>query len=76
MSKGRKEVVLEERKPDQVNKDRVILRFEGLNRNILYKWLMEMRRQDEFNQYVINPTHKLVWINVKTICKVFRMDGT
>lgn len=30
---------------------------------------MEIRRQDEFNQSVINPTHKLVWINVKGFVK-------
>lgn len=47
-----------------VNKDGLIKRFEGLNRNTLNKWLMEMRNSKEFSSYVINPSHKLVWINI------------
>ncbi|MGY0354228.1 hypothetical protein ACWY2R_07030 [Enterococcus avium] len=48
-----------------VDKDGLIKRFEGLNRNTLNKWLMEMRYSKDFNSYVINPTHKLVWINIE-----------
>lgn len=48
-----------------VNKDGLIKRFEGLNRNTLNKWLMEMREEKEFRQYVLNPSHKLVWINIE-----------
>lgn len=48
-----------------VNKDGLIQRFEGLNRNTLNKLLMEMRNSEEFSSFVINPTHKLVWINVE-----------
>ncbi|MDT2613287.1 hypothetical protein [Enterococcus dongliensis] len=47
-----------------VDKDGLMRRFEGLNRNTLNKWLVEMRLTNEFSKYVINPTHKLVWINV------------
>lgn len=48
-----------------VNKDGLIKRFEGLNRNTLNKWLMEMRNSNEFCKFVINPSHKLVWINTE-----------
>ncbi|WP_281738411.1 hypothetical protein [Enterococcus dispar] len=48
-----------------VNKDGLIRRFEGLNRNTLNKWLMEMRNSKDFCSFVVNPTHKLVWINTK-----------
>lgn len=46
------------------NKQGIIKRFEGLNINTLNHWLVEMRDSRTFNQYVINPTHKLVWINI------------
>ena len=48
-----------------VNKDGLMKRFEGLNRNTLNKWLVEMRKHSDFRQYVVNPTHKLVWINIE-----------
>ncbi|NTL99171.1 hypothetical protein HQ708_07110 [Enterococcus faecium] len=48
-----------------VDKDGLIKRFEGLNRNTLNKWLMEMRNSNEFSSYVVNPSHKLVWINIE-----------
>ncbi|MGM0124041.1 hypothetical protein IGI37_001415 [Enterococcus sp. AZ194] len=47
------------------NKDGLIKHFEGLNKNILNVWLMEMSESQNFHQYVVNPTHKLVWINVE-----------
>lgn len=45
------------------NKEAVMKRYEGLNINTLNKWLIEMRDSRRFNSYVLNPTHKLVWIN-------------
>lgn len=54
----------EEIETDWVDKDGLIKRFEGLNRNTLNKWLVEMRRSNEYCCYVLNPTHKLVWINI------------
>lgn len=47
-----------------VTKDGLIQRFEGLNKNTLNVWLMEMRKHEKYHDQVINPTHKLVWINV------------
>ncbi|MCB5951065.1 hypothetical protein LI951_03195 [Enterococcus sp. BWT-B8] len=55
-----------------VNKNGLILRFEGLNRNTLNVWLMEMRDTKEFESFVVNPTHKLVWINVEGFLKFLR----
>ena len=46
------------------NKQGIIKRFEGLNINTLNHWLVEMRDSRIFGQYVINPTHKLVQINI------------
>lgn len=45
------------------NKQALLKRFEGLNINTLNKWLMEMRSDRAFCEYVLNPSHKLVWIN-------------
>jgi hypothetical protein len=45
------------------DKQAVMKRFEGLNINTLNKWLIEMRDNRRFRIYVLNPTHKLVWIN-------------
>lgn len=44
------------------NKEAVMKRYEGLNINTLNKWLIELRDSRRFNSYVLNPTHKLVWI--------------
>lgn len=55
-----------------VNKDGLIQRFEGLNRNTLNVWLMEMRNSNQFDQYVVNPSHKLVWINVEGFLKFLK----
>ena len=55
-----------------VNKDGLIQRFEGLNRNTLNVWLMEMRNNTEFHEYVINPTQRLVWINVQGFLKFLK----
>ncbi|MDR2834341.1 MAG: DNA-binding protein [Streptococcaceae bacterium] len=46
------------------NKKGLIKRFEGLNINTLNHWLVEMRDSSKFSQFVINPTHKLVWIHI------------
>lgn len=62
LKKGKNKSTLEE--TEWVNKDGLISRFEGLNKNTLNKWLMEMRENPKFSEYVINPTHKLVWINL------------
>jgi hypothetical protein len=50
--------------PIWVNKKGIINRYEGININTLNKWLGEMRNSQEFYQYVLNPTHKLVWISL------------
>ncbi|MGV3293581.1 DNA-binding protein [Streptococcus pluranimalium] len=40
-------------------------RWEGLNQYTLNRWLGEMRDNKQFKDYVINPTHKLVFINLE-----------
>ncbi|WP_142427670.1 DNA-binding protein [Enterococcus durans] len=45
------------------NKKAIIKRYEGLNIYTLNRWLSEMRDNKQFRQGVINPTHKLVFIN-------------
>lgn len=55
-----------------VNKAGLMKRIEGLNINTLNVWLMEMRNDNKFDQFVINPTHKLVWINVEGFINFLR----
>ncbi|MFT8927803.1 MAG: hypothetical protein ABF969_00565 [Sporolactobacillus sp.] len=45
------------------NKEAILKRYEGLNIYTLNRWLSEMRDNKRFRSGVINPTHKLVWIN-------------
>lgn len=45
------------------NKEAILKRYEGLNIYTLNRWLSEMRNSKQFRDGVINPTHKLVWIN-------------
>ncbi len=47
------------------NKQAVLRRWEGLNIHTLNRWISEMRENREFKNYVINPTHKLVFINLE-----------
>ncbi len=48
------------------NKKSMLIRYEGLNIYTLNRWLSEMRANKQFRAGVINPTHKLVFINFKT----------
>ncbi|WP_203641155.1 DNA-binding protein [Levilactobacillus andaensis] len=48
------------------DKKAIIKRYEGLNIYTLNRWLTEMRNNRRFRNGVINPTHKLVWINFQT----------
>ncbi len=43
------------------DKKALLKRWEGLNQYTLNRWLSEMRDQKQFREYVINPTHKLVF---------------
>lgn len=45
------------------NKEAVLRRYEGLNIYTINRWLSEMRDNKQFRCGIINPTHKLVWIN-------------
>lgn len=36
-----------------------------MNQYTLNRWLGEMRDNKQFKDYVINPTHKLVFINLE-----------
>lgn len=45
------------------DKNSLLKRWEGLNKYTLNRWIAEMRENRQFKQYVINPTHKLVFIN-------------
>ncbi|MDG3133104.1 DNA-binding protein [Streptococcus suis] len=46
------------------DKKSLLKRWEGLNQYTLNRWITEMRGHRQFKQYVINPTHKLVFINL------------
>lgn len=45
-------------------KKSILVRWEGLNIHTLNRWLTEMRENRKFKDYVINPTHKLVFVNL------------
>ncbi|WP_270330426.1 DNA-binding protein [Lapidilactobacillus dextrinicus] len=45
------------------NKQAILRRYEGLNIYTLNRWLSEMRGHRKWSKGVINPTHKLVFIN-------------
>ncbi|WP_341931571.1 DNA-binding protein [Streptococcus pluranimalium] len=47
------------------DKKAILRRWEGLNQYTLNRWLCEMRDNKQFKDYVINPTHKLVFINLE-----------
>ncbi|WP_242257634.1 DNA-binding protein [Streptococcus thoraltensis] len=47
------------------DKKAILRRWEGLNQYTLNRWLGEMRDNKQFKDYVINPTHKLVFINLE-----------
>ncbi|MGT2800563.1 DNA-binding protein [Streptococcus marmotae] len=47
------------------DKKAILRRWEGLNQYTLNRWLSEMRDNKQFKDYVINPTHKLVFINLE-----------
>lgn len=52
-------------KAEWANKAGIVARYEGLKIGTLNKFLMEMRDSKDFREFVINPTHKLVWIHLK-----------
>lgn len=47
------------------NKKGILARYENLNIYTLNRWLSEMRDNKQFRLGVINPTHKLVFINIE-----------
>ena len=54
----------EELETEWTKKKGLMKRYENMNVNTLSHWMMEMRRSRDFRKYVINPTPKLVWINI------------
>lgn len=48
-----------------VSVDNSIAEWADLNQYTLNRWLGEMRDNKQFKDYVINPTHKLVFINLE-----------
>ncbi|MGF1373206.1 DNA-binding protein [Streptococcus infantarius] len=47
------------------DKKAILRRWEVLNQYTPNRWLGEMRDNKQFKDYVINPTHKLVFINLE-----------
>ncbi|MEY8462962.1 DNA-binding protein [Streptococcus merionis] len=47
------------------DKKSLLARWEGLNPYTLNRWISEMRDNKQFRDHVINPTHKLVFINLE-----------
>lgn len=48
------------------SKKAILNRYDGLNIYTLNRWIAEMRENKLFRDGVINPTHKLVFINFDT----------
>lgn len=48
-----------------VDKEGLMKRYENLNIYTLNRWFGEMRDSKKFRSYVINPSHKKVWINLE-----------
>ncbi|CNC79175.1 DNA-binding protein [Streptococcus agalactiae] len=46
------------------DKKSILKRWEGLNLYTLNRWIGEMRNHKRYREYVINPTNKLVYINL------------
>ena len=47
------------------DKKAILRRWEVLNQYTPNRWLGEMRDNKQFKDYVINPNHKLVFINLE-----------
>ncbi len=60
-----KYVPVENSEAEYGNKEALLKRFEGLKVKTLNSYLTEMRKLPEFQNYVINPSQKIVWINLK-----------
>ena len=48
------------------DKQALMNRYEGLNRDTLNHWLTEMHNNKLFREGVINPTHRLVFVKYST----------
>jgi len=48
-----------------VDKKGLMKRYENLNIHTLNRWLDEMRDSKRFRLYIINPSHKKVWISLE-----------
>nr|WP_252899683.1 excisionase [Lactococcus fujiensis] len=51
-------------------KKHLMQKWEGLTKGTLTAWLIEMRDHPEFKNGVLNPTHRIVFIN-KEVFKKF-----
>lgn len=60
-----KYVAVENSIAEWADKKSLLKRWEGLNLYTLNRWIKEMRESKNFSCYVINPTHKLVFINLE-----------
>lgn len=60
-----KYVSVENSVAEWADKKSILKRWEGLNLYTLNRWIKEMRENKRFSLYVINPTHKLVFINLE-----------
>ena len=48
-----------------VDREGMIKSYEGLTAPTLTRWIGEMRNHSDFKKYVINPSHKKVFINLE-----------
>jgi len=65
MSNKIKYVAVDNCLAEWVDKEGLMKRYENLNIHTLNRWLGEMRDSKKFRSYVINPSHKKVWINLE-----------
>ncbi|WP_096817641.1 excisionase [Lactococcus fujiensis] len=57
-------------KAEWCDKKHLMQKWEGLTKGTLTAWLIEMRDHPEFKNGVLNPTHRIVFIN-KEVFKKF-----
>lgn len=56
---------MENRKTIWTNKKGILERYENLNKYTLNRWLQEMKSNKKYKKGIINPTHKIVMINLE-----------
>lgn len=59
-------------KAEWASKEGILLRWEGLTKGTLERFMKEMRDDSEYRKYVMRPTHKVVMIHLAGFEKFLR----